>query len=96
VLTTPGIVSIIGVGNEPAPIPDHEIEAIQSIAKSGMPVAPWPFLREGQRVRIERGALRDLEGILVTIKNTFRLVVSVTMLQRSVAVEIDRDSICPL
>ena len=96
VLTTPGVVSIVSLGSTPAPIDEEEIRAIQSIAKSGMPVAPWPFIREGQRVRIERGAMKDVEGILITVKNAFRLVVSVTLLQRSVAVEVDRDSIRPI
>jgi transcription antitermination factor NusG len=96
VLTTPGVVEIVGMGGVPSPIPEHEIAAIQTISKAGVPVAPWPFLREGQRIRIERGALKDVEGILVAIKNAFRLVVSVDMLQRSVAVEVDRDSIRPL
>jgi len=96
VLTTPGVISIVGAGRTPVPVDEKEIEAIQAIAKSGTPAAPWPFLKEGQRVRVARGALRDIEGILVTIKNAFRVVVSVTLLQRSVAVEVDRDAICPV
>jgi hypothetical protein len=52
---------------------------------------PWPYLRVGDIVRVQYGALRDLEGILVEVKKRHRLVVSVTLLQRSVAVEIDRD-----
>jgi len=93
ILNTPGVVMIVGFGKEPAPIPDVEIEAIQTILNSQLAAAPWPFLREGQRIRIRHGALEGLEGILVKKKTDWRLVVSLTMLQRSVAVEIDRDSI---
>jgi len=57
---------------------------------------PWPFLRIGQRVRVEYGALRDVEGILLQTKGTQRLVLSVSLLQRSVAVEVDRDCVTPL
>ena len=91
ILTVPGVVSVIGVGKEPMPIPDHEIEAIETVLRSGLHSQPWPYLPGGQRIRIEKGALTGLEGIVVNgKKNEWRLVVSVTLLQRSVAVEIDR------
>lgn len=93
ILSTPGVVSIIGFGNEPAPIPDEEIEAIQTILTSGLDAEPCPFLREGQRVRIKSGLLEGLEGILTKKKSDLRVVVSVAMLQRSVAVEIDAECI---
>ena len=96
VLTIPGVVSLVGTTQKPLPVADEEIAALQVIAGAGIPAEPWPFLRTGQRVRIERGALRDLEGLLVEVKNQFRLVVSVNLLQRSVSVEVDRDSIQPL
>lgn len=96
VVTTPGVVSVIGFGSEPAPIPDTEIEAIQTVLSSGLAAEPCPFLREGQRVRIEKGSLKDLEGILIKKKSDWRLVVSVTMLQRSVSVEVDREWVTSL
>jgi len=96
VLTIPGVMLFVGIGRVPAPIDDAEIEALKTVCQSGLPTAPWPFIQAGQRVRIERGPLKDLSGLLVEVKNRFRLVVSVTMLQRSVAVEVDRDSICPI
>jgi transcription antitermination factor NusG len=58
---------------------------------SGLPVGPWPYLRVGERVRIEAGPLRGLEGILTQVKDVWRVVVSVELLQRSVAAEVDRD-----
>ena len=82
ILTIPGVVSILSFGNQPAPIPDHEIEAIRTILNSGLHAEPHVFLNEGQRIRIERGSLEGLEGILLRKKNEYRFVVSVTMLQR--------------
>lgn len=96
VLTIPGVVRFVSVGRNPAPIEDCEIAAIQSVVSSGFPAEPWPFLRVGQTVRIEDGPLRDLEGLLINIKGSHRLVISVGLLQRSVAVEIDRDWVTPI
>lgn len=95
ILSTPGVVSIVGIGKFPRPVEDHEIEQVQAILASGVSAQPWPFLAIGQRVRISGGSLTGLEGFLVNFKNSYRLVVSVTLLQRSVAVEIDRDCIQP-
>ncbi|MGA8029050.1 MAG: UpxY family transcription antiterminator [Bryobacteraceae bacterium] len=91
IITTPAVISVVGFGNEPAPIPDAEIAAIQAILHSGLTTEPVPFLREGQRIRVNRGALEGLEGILLKQKSEWRMVVSVTMLQRSISVEIDRE-----
>ncbi len=91
VLTTTGVISIVGCGTEPASIDDREIDAIDAILRSGLATEPCPFLREGQKVRVRRGALIGVEGILTKKKSDFRLVISVTMLQRSIAVEIDRE-----
>jgi transcription antitermination factor NusG len=96
ILTTPRVRFIVGIGKVPTAIDDSEVVALQSIVKSGFPVEPWPFLEIGQRVRIERGSLEGLEGILLKPKSSYRLVVSITLLQRSVAVEIDRDWVTPV
>jgi len=91
ILTTPGVVGVVGLGRGLAAIPDEEITAIQTVLESGLASEPWPYLPEGQRIRIEEGALTGLEGIVVkSRKPEWRLVVSITLLQRSVAVEIDR------
>ncbi len=63
---------------------------------SGLPLGPWPFLKAGQRVRIERGVLAGIEGTLVRESAAWRVAVSVNALQRSIAVEVDRDMIRPL
>jgi transcription antitermination factor NusG len=91
ILTTTGVISIVGCGTEPASIDDQEIDAIEAILRSGLATEPCPFLREGQKVRVRRGSLAGVEGILTKKKSDFRLVISVTMLQRSIAVEIDRE-----
>lgn len=88
---TKGLVCVLGERwDRLAVISDHEIAGIQAVCQSGLPVRPHTFLREGQRVRIHRGPLADVEGILVRQKpNSGLLVVSVELLQRSVAVEVD-------
>ena len=96
VLTAPGVVGLVGFGKIPAPIPDHEIEAIRSMVQSGLLVTPWPFLQIGQQVVIEHGPLSGVEGILQEVKGKFRLVVSICLLQRSVATEVDRDWVRPI
>ena len=95
-LSTPGVRSVVSFGPNPQPIPDEDIQALQSIGDSGLPARPWPYLRTGQRVRVSRGCLDGLEGILAREKEMFRVVVNVEMLMRSVAVEVDRDSIVPI
>lgn len=96
VLTIPGVIQFVGIGKAPEPIEESEITALQSLMKSGLPTMPWPFLQVGQKVRVERGPLRELEGILLQIKGSHRLVLSVSLLQRSVAVEVDRDCVTPV
>lgn len=89
VLTTPGVVGIVGTGKAPVPVSDGEIAAIQSIIDSRVPAQPWPFLHAGQRVTINYGPLQGLDGIILKLKTNYRLIVSISLLQRSVAVEID-------
>src|SRR5436309_7354762 len=73
-----------------AVVPDEDIAAIQRLLHSGLPARPHPYLREGQRVRITRGPMADVEGILVRSNSRKGLlVISVALLRRSVAVEVD-------
>jgi len=90
ILTTPGVVSILGVGKTPVPVEDGEIEAIKTVLRSGLGAQPWPFLGVGSRVYVEGGPLAGVEGVITNTDKIYRLVVSVSLLQRSVAVEIDR------
>ncbi len=88
-IATPGVLRILGDREGPLPVRPEEIDAIQRIVGTERDVEPWPFLQAGDRVRIESGPLSGTEGIVVRVKTQHRLVVSVTLLQRSVAVEID-------
>ena len=89
ILKTPSVIRILGVGSVPTPIDDREIEALQTVVIAGAGVMPHPFLQVGQRVRIVNGPLYGLEGIIEDARRAPRLILSVTLLQRSVAVEID-------
>jgi len=89
VMKIPGVMQIVGANRVPIPVDEVEISAIRTLVASGMPNQPWPFLQVGERVRIESGSLCGLEGILMDFKGTHRLVLSITLLQRSVSVEID-------
>jgi transcription antitermination factor NusG len=95
-LTIPGVLHFVGIGKTPAPIEDAEIATIQAAVQSGLSAEPWPFLTVGQRVRLEDGPLAGLEGILTEAPNKQRIIVSVTLLRRSVAVGIERHWARPL
>jgi transcription termination/antitermination protein NusG len=88
---TRGLVRILGERwDRLEVVPDSEIEAIQRVLDADLPILPHPYLREGQRVRITRGPLADVEGILVRANpKKGLLVVSVNLLQRSIAVQLD-------
>jgi membrane-associated phospholipid phosphatase len=90
VLTTLGVRQFIGIGRTPSSVPDSEIDAVRAIAASWLAAQPWPFLRVGHRVRLRGGSLDGVEGILVAARKRHRLIVSVELLQRSVAVEVDQ------
>ena len=96
ILKTPSVIGIAGIAGKPVAVDDHEIAAIQRINGSGLPVVPHPFLRVGQRVRIEGGPLVGFEGIIEDMRRRNRLIVSVSLLQRSVAVAIDSGWVTPI
>jgi transcription antitermination factor NusG len=93
IVSTPGVIQVVGYNRMPVPVDDSEIQAIQTLAASGLPNQPWPYLEVGDRVRIEAGALRGLEGMLIEFKGSHRLLLSITLLHRAVAVEIDAVSV---
>jgi transcription antitermination factor NusG len=88
-VTTPGFHSLVSWGGRPADIPSEEIEAVRRLVESSLQVEPHPFLKCGDRVRIKSGPLEGIEGILVRKTRGFRLVLSVEMLSKSAAVEVD-------
>jgi len=93
ILKTPWLLQIVGFDQNPCPVDDAEINAIRTMVVSGAAVEPCPFLTVGEKARIESGPLRGITGILTDIRGNHKLVVSVTMLQRSVAVEIDSSQV---
>jgi len=94
-LIIPGVVSVVGRGKIPVPVEDEEIQALQTLVASGLSLQPWPFLGVGDRVTVEEGPLRGVQGVVIATKGTLQLVVSVTLLQRSVAVAMDRRWVRP-
>lgn len=90
------MIGIVGIANTPIALDDAEITALRALVNSPLPRQPWPYLQVGQRVRIEHGALCGLEGILLNFKGEHRLVLSVTLLRRSVAAEIDSAWVTPI
>ncbi|HYM08284.1 MAG TPA: transcription termination/antitermination NusG family protein [Terriglobales bacterium] len=91
VLTTPGIIRLVGAGPAPVPVDEREINALRTAVLARLPMEPHPFLQTGARVQITGGSLAGVEGIVVDLRNSLRLVLSITLLQRSVLVEIDRN-----
>ena len=96
ILVTPGVIGIVSLGRVPISINPSEIQAIQAMVSSGVKAEPWPYLEIGQRVRIEDSSMRGVEGILLAHKGSHRVVLSITLLQRSVALEIDRRLVTPI
>ena len=93
IITTPGVHALVSNGGQPAPIPTAEIESIRHVVSTSTHVEPYPFLESGDSVRVTSGPLTGIQGILVRKKTIYRLVLSVEMLGKAAAVEIDAVSI---
>jgi transcription antitermination factor NusG len=89
IVSTNGVCRIVGFGKVPALVDDKEIESIRRIIASGVPACPCQYLHAGQRVTIAAGPLAGLEGIVVRSGGHHQLVVSVELLRRAVAVQLD-------
>jgi transcription antitermination factor NusG len=89
VLTTPGVQNIVSIANQAVVIQASEIEGLRQAVGSGARMEPHPFLKCGDWVRVQCGPLAGLEGVLVRKKNIYRLVLSVEMLGKAAAVEVD-------
>ena len=96
VLMVPGVFFIVGGPGGPEVIDASEIETLQRIAATGLRTQPLPFLAAGDRVRVLEGPLGGTEGIIESEKGECRLIVSITLLQRSVAVDVDRRWVRPM
>jgi transcription antitermination factor NusG len=91
IINTPGVIDVVRTGRTLAAVDEREIEALQIMQPLGAQMDPVPGLHTGQGVRITAGPLAVRPGTIVHFKNSTRLVLSVTLLQRSVLVEVDRD-----
>ena len=89
VLEVPGVVRLVGFNGQPYPLPDNEIESLRLGLLQGVKIEPHPYLKAGCKVRIVRGPLEGTEGILVRKKNVHRVVLSLDLIARSAAVEVD-------
>jgi transcription antitermination factor NusG len=88
-LQVPGVVRLVGFNSAPTPVPDEEIEALRNGLALKVGTTPHPYVTVGRRVKIAFGPLAGLRGILVRNKNDFRVIVSIELIMRSIAVEVD-------
>jgi transcription antitermination factor NusG len=89
VLQVPGVARLVGFNGMPCALPDSEIEAMQTCLERKASLEPHPYVQIGRRVRVKCGPLAGLEGIVVRKKNRVRFVISLDLIQRSVAVEVE-------
>jgi len=88
IVTAPAVIRVVGTSSGPLPIPLEEIEALKRIVDARLAVRPTPFVQAGQRVRVESGPLCGTHGVVLTVTGPRSLLVSITLLQRSVAVDL--------
>ena len=95
VMDAPGVAKVVEFGGTPAEVSEAEVAAIRAVMDSRLPVRPWPYLKLGDRVRVEHGPLRGLEGTLLreVVRERWQLVIGVEMLQRSLAVELEPEMV---
>lgn len=96
VLRVPGVLRFVTFQGQPAAVPDSEIRALESSMSAGLRPQPHPYLHQGRRVRVKRGPLAHVEGIMIRRKERFRLVLSIDLIMRSVMLEVDEADVEPL
>jgi transcription antitermination factor NusG len=95
VLQIPSVVRLVGFGGLPTALPDTEMEILRTGLCQSLCAEPHPFLAVGQRVRITASPFAGLEGVLKRKKSNLRVVVSLELIQRSVAVDVDAADVRP-
>ena len=95
-LQSQGVVRVVGSAGHPEPIPDEEIESLKMLIRNSSHYVSYPYLREGMHVQVVRGPLEGVRGRLVREARHSRLVLSVALIQRSVAIEIDAAEVVPV
>lgn len=96
ILEIPSAVRLVGFDGHPVPLPEEEIEALRSGLERQVRAEPHPYLKIGRRVRIIGGPLRGVEGILLRKKHSLRVVLSIDLIMRSIAVEVDLSDVEPV
>lgn len=96
VLTAPGVVQIVSFDGKPAPVRQDEIEALRQALSRNAHCEPHPYLKVGRRVRVRSGPLSGVEGILMRRKERFRLILSIDLIMRSIATEVDEADVEPV
>jgi transcription termination/antitermination protein NusG len=96
VVQTPGVLRFVGFGEGPVPIPDGQIESIQTVLASNAPFSSCPVLKEGDKVRVRGGALDGVEGVLMARNGDRKLVISIDLIQQSMAVALEGYDIDPV
>lgn len=96
ILTTPSVMSILGNGKNLLPIDEQEMETVHRVVQARLNPQPWPYLAHGDLVRVDEGPLRGVYGLVQQCKGQDRLVLSVSLLQRAISVEINRSHVCPV
>jgi transcription antitermination factor NusG len=89
ILRTPGVFGLVESAGQATEVPDTDMDMVRRIASGAVKVEPHAYLKNGDYVRVTRGPLADVEGILVRVKNQYRVVLAVEMLQKAVAIEVD-------
>ena len=95
ILTVPGVVHIVSCGRTPQPVDEREMVALLSVIQSGLPARPYRFPSIGQRIELDRGPLAGTQGVILSYTGQEEFVVSVSLLQRSIAVRVDCNWINP-
>jgi transcription antitermination factor NusG len=96
VIQVPGVVKLVGSGGQPVALPDEQLEALRAGLSGRLPAEPHPYLTIGRRIRIVRGAFQGAEGTLVRKKGLFRVVLSLELIMRSIAIEVDAADVEPV
>lgn len=96
VIQVPGVVKLVGFGGQPVALPDGQLEALRTGLNGHLRAEPHPYLTIGRRIRIVRGAFQGAEGTLVRKKGVFRVVLSLELIMRSIAVEVDAADVEPM
>jgi transcription antitermination factor NusG len=92
-VSTQGVVRIVGFGGNPAEVAIEEVEALQLLAQSDFLREPWKYLPDGTQIVVETGPLAGVQGIICAGENKRQLVISITLLQRSVAIQLDEGTV---